>query len=109
MSNKFAQTYVQRINDSYHRGFTCGLGLVLLGYYNKVDDYIEDPEKQRAFFQEWETEVNRIIQEEMHGNVMDSAEVIAFHIEEIRKKWNIRDPKEVFDEQRAILASHEQT
>lgn len=92
----FAKRYASQLDKEFRKGFTCALALVLLGYYNKVDKYIEDEEKQGQFFQEWETEVNRIIQEELNENIKEGAELVTHYIEEIRSKWHIHDPMEDF-------------
>ena len=89
MGKTFSKMMTEKLDREYQRGFTAALGLVLLGYYNKVDDYIEDEEKQIEFFRKWEEEVNRIIIEENKGNILDIAELIAGHIGEIRERWDL--------------------
>lgn len=89
MGKTFSKMMTEKLDREYQRGFTAALGLVLLGYYNKVDDYIEDEEKQIEFFRKWEDEVNRIITEENKGNILDIAELIAGHIGEIRERWDL--------------------
>lgn len=89
MGKSFSKMLTEKLDREYQRGFTAALGLVLLGYYNKVDEYIEDEEKQIEFFSKWEEEVNRIITEENKGNILDIAELIAGHIGEIRERWDL--------------------
>lgn len=89
MGKSFSRMLTEKLDREYQRGFTAALGLVLLGYYNKVDEYIEDEEKQIEFFRKWEEEVNRIITEENKGNILDIAELIAGHIGEIRERWDL--------------------
>ncbi len=89
MGKTFSKMLTEKLDREYQRGFTAALGLVLLGYYNKVDEFIEDEEKQIEFFRKWENEVNRIITEENKGNILDIAELIAGHIGEIRERWDL--------------------
>lgn len=89
MGKNFSKMLTEKLDREYQRGFTAALGLVLLGYYNKVDEFIEDEEKQIEFFRKWEEEVNRIITEENKGNIIDIAELIAGHIGEIRERWDL--------------------
>lgn len=94
MGKTFSKMLTERLDKEYQRGFTAGLGLVLLGYYNKVDEFIPDEEKQKEFFLRWENEVNRIITEENKGNILDVAELIAGHVAEIRERWDLDGRKE---------------
>lgn len=89
MGKSFSKMLTERLDREYQRGFTAALGLVLLGYYNKVDEYIPDEDQQKEFFLKWENEVNRIITEENKGNIIDVAELIAGHVAEIRERWDL--------------------
>lgn len=89
MGKTFSKMLTERLDTEYRRGFTAALGLVLLGYYNKVDEYIPDEDQQKEFFLKWENEVNRIITEENKGNIIDVAELIAGHVAEIRERWDL--------------------
>ena len=93
MGKTFSKMLTERLDKEYQRGFTAGLGLVLLGYYNKVDPYIPDEEKQKEFFLSWENEVNRIITEECKENIIDVAELIAGHVAEIRERWGLNEDR----------------
>ena len=93
MGKKFSQMLTERLDNEYRRGFTAALGIVLLGYYNKVDPYIPDEQKQIEFFHHWEDEVNRIITEECKENIIDVAELIAGHVAEIRERWGLNEDR----------------
>lgn len=42
----FAKRFASQLDKEFRKGFTCALALVLLGYYNKVDNYIAFPAVQ---------------------------------------------------------------
>ena len=86
---KQSEWIVRSLDKEYDKGFTAGLALVLLGYYNTVDDYIPDEEKQKEFFHKWEDEVNRIIRDELKGDTREMAESATVKIMDIRKEWGL--------------------
>lgn len=64
------------------------MAIILLGYYNTADDYVQE-DKQAEFFKKMEEEVNRIIQEELSQDYMVMSEVAAYKIMEIRQKYGM--------------------
>lgn len=91
MRNKFASVLNERLDNEYRRGFNGACLLLLIAYYNRVEKYIPDEEKQGCFAREWEAELNRIIHEECKDNILDSAEIASYHIEKIRERFGMEE------------------
>lgn len=87
-NNKFAIKMRKALDDEFQKGFTAALALVLPAYYNTADEFVKE-EEQPIFFMKMEEELNRIIHDELKDNILDAAELTAFKIEEIRKKWGM--------------------
>lgn len=89
MGKKFSAVLNDKLNREYRRGFDGASLLTLIAYYNTVDRFIPDEEKQAEFAREWEKELNRIVTEELKENINDAAEIAAYHIEKIRERYEM--------------------
>lgn len=91
MGKKFAVALNEKLNREYRKGFDGAALLTLIAYYNTVDRFIPEEEKQAEFAREWEKELNRIVTEELKENINDTAEIAAYYIEKIREKYRMRE------------------
>lgn len=86
------QSYGAAVNnlltEYYQKGMITAMAIILLGYYNTADDYVQE-DKQAEFFKKMEEEVNRIIQKELSQDYMVMSEVAAYKIMEIRQKYGM--------------------
>lgn len=87
------QSYGAAVNnlltEYYQKGMITAMAIMLLGYYNTADEYVQE-DKQAEFFKKMEEEVNRIIQKELSQDYTVMSEVAAYKIMEIREKYGMK-------------------